>query len=478
MKTNTFIFSILFGLLAVCRVHAEKEPNYTVEVFSDTIRTYGTDKVKICFSVDLGEYVISGQHKRIITPIICTPDRKKQICLPAMIINGRKRSIKELRDGNLQEPSAGEYITLNGNKKENRIINYRAETDYTPWMEDAQILLRHEVIGCASCGLLEEEYGVSNSLLYKPEFKVSPEMECPNDFVQRKIRKDAFLIYPVNQTVLYPERYGNERELEKIDSAINYVRFNPDYEIRHIDIAGFASPEGSYKHNIKLAEGRAEALKKYITKYYPYISTPLNVVSGAENWDGLKSILSASQLPHKEKMLSIIDSIDSPDRREEAIKSIDNGRTYQTLLTTVFPVLRKNTFTISYISKERTPEDARRLAFSQPQELNAYEFYNVAHRFYADDTETYRRLLLIAADTYPENSIVCNNAAAICLSTGDYNKAEKYLSQTANEPFTWNNRAYLFWMTGRKEEAKVWWEKAAGNGDTIAEYNLQELGKR
>ena len=107
MKTNTFIFSILFGLLAVCRVHAEKEPNYTVEVFSDTIRTYGTDKVKICFSVDLGEYVISGQHKRIITPIICTPDRKKQICLPAMIINGRKRSIKELRDGNVQEPSAG-----------------------------------------------------------------------------------------------------------------------------------------------------------------------------------------------------------------------------------------------------------------------------------------------------------------------------------------------------------------------------------
>jgi outer membrane protein OmpA-like peptidoglycan-associated protein len=476
MKTNNYIF-VLLCLLATTAASAKSNLHYTVAISTDTIRII-KGHVNISLTFDLGERIIYSQHKRIITPVICTADRDQQLSLPAIVVNGHNRSIKELRTKQNAEQLSDTYVILTGNKQANRFISYHTQVDYQPWMEQAHLILRQDVLGCACGGLLEDEQIAKNNLLYIPQLRVSPEMECPKDFVQRKIQKDAFLIYPVNQTRLYPDRYGNHQELQKIDSAMNYVRFNPDYEIRRIDIAGFASPEGSYTHNVKLAQGRAEALKAYILKNYTTDPNLIAVCPGAENWDGLTQILVQSQLPYKEQILQIIDSIANPDQREIAIQHIAGGQPYQTLLTTVYPNLRKNTFTISYISRERTPEAARTLALSQPQELNAYEFYTVAHRFYSDDSDTYRRLLLTAADTYPDNAVACNNAAGICLTRGDYEQAERYLSQTANEAFTWNNRAYLLWMKGEKEEAAIWWEKAAGQGDLTAKYNLKELEKR
>lgn len=476
MRTNRYLLFMLC-LLAAAVLRAEQEPDYTFRISADSIRTAG-GRVSISFTLDLGERIVYSQHKRILTPVICTADRSRQLDLPAVVVNGHNRAIKEQRVAQAALQPADVYLTLTGNRPSNRMVSYQARVDYQPWMEQAVLTLRQDVLGCACGGLLEQEQEVKGQLLYAPQLSISPEMECPKDFVQRKIEKDAFLIYPVNQTRLYPDRYGNRAELLKIDSAMNYVQQNPDYEIRRIEITGFASPEGSYEHNVKLAEGRAGALKDYILKRYAADPALMDVRPGAENWEGLAEVIAAGQMPYKEEMLDIIGTVADPDSREAAIRRLDGGRTYQALLTTVYPGLRKNTFTISYISRERTPEAARDLALSRPQELNAYEFYTVAHRFCADDPEAYRRLLLTAADTYPDNAVACNNAAAICLRDGDYELAERYLSQTANEPFTWNNRGYLLWMKGEREEAAVWWRKAAEQGDPTARHNLEELEKR
>ncbi len=476
MRTNRYLFFILC-LLAAVALRAEQDPDYTFRISADSVRMAGGG-VSISFTLDLGERIVYSQHKRILTPVICTADRSRELDLPAVVVNGHNRAIKEQRAGRAAEQPAGVYLTLTGNNPANRMVSYRTQVDYQPWMEQAHLVLRQDVLGCACGGLLEQEHEVKGQLLYAPQLSVSPEMECPKDFVQRKIQKDAFLIYPVNQTRLYPDRYGNRAELLKIDSAMNYVQRNPDYEIRCINITGFASPEGRYEHNVKLAEGRAEALKAYIQQRYAADPALMDVRPGAENWEGLAQVIAAGQMPYKEDMLQIIDGIADPDGREEAIRRLDGGRTYRTLLTAVYPGLRKNTFTICYISRERTPEAARDLALSRPQELNAYEFYTVAHRFCADDPKAYRRLLLTAADTYPNNAVACNNAAGICLQAGDYEQAEHYLSQTANEPFTWNNRGYLLWMKGEREEATVWWRKAAEQGDPTARHNLEEIEKR
>ena len=202
--------------------------------------------------------------------------------------------------------------------------------------------------------------------------------------------------------------------------------------------------------------------------------TLLVVTRGDENWTGLAEAVARMELPNRDALLEIIRSDEDPDRREARLKQAD-ANAYALLLRTVYPALRKNTFRISYISRERTPQEARRLAEEQPGELNAYEFYTVARTYCANDSAAYGNLLLKAADTYPDNAEANNNAARICLTRGDLEAARKYLDRTNNEPFTWNNRGVLLWMQGRREEALFWLRKAADEGDPQARENLKEI---
>lgn len=432
-------------------------------------------RVAVDFTLDVGAKEIRSNHKRVITPVVEAHDGSREIALSPLVYVGRKRAMKELRD-NL--PALEAYTPRPVEGETGNHVNYRALLDYEPWMEDARLILREEVIGCACGGLLDREHSLRPDLLYKPRIELTPEEACPVAFVPRKEERDAYLIYPVNQTVLYPDLYGNRAELLKIDSALTFVRRNPAYEIQRVEVAGFASPEGSLAHNVFLSEGRAAALKNYIVREYGLSESMMTVKSGAENWDGLIEALQTYQMPYRDEVLRTIASVSDLDAREEAIRRIDGGRPYATLLKVLYPSLRKNTFTISYISKERTLDEAHRLVFDRPEELNVYEFYNVAAHFYADDRATYERVLLIAADTYPRHLIAAYNAARICMLRGEYDKAEAYMLRAADEPLMWNNRACLFWMQGNRSEAMFWWRKAEAEGNETAARNLREVAKR
>ena len=455
---------------------AGNTPEYISTISSDTVRVE-KGEVKVVFTLDLGRHIVNSLHKRILTPMLVSPDGKRHADLPPVVASGRQRAIKEERTA-ASVQAANPYLVLRGNKAENRVVAYRASLPYEPWMQYARLSLREEVVGCDCGEVLVAEQQVKEQALHYPRVSPSAEMECPRAYTPRQEACDAFLIYPVNRTQLFPDRYGNRAELQKIDSTLRMVTDNPAYMIRSIAIAGYASPEGSYRHNVALAEGRAAALKDYVLNRYKLADTLLIVTPGAENWQGLEEAVRAAELPYKEDILQIMHTVADPDEREEQIRAIGGGTPYAFLRHAVYPGLRKNTFRISYVSRERTPEQARELVFSAPSELNVHEFYTVAQTFYADDPETYAKVLLIAADTYPQHSVANNNAARLSLMGGDVGKAEKYLLRTANEPFTWNNRGVLLWLQGKPEEAVVWWRKAAEAGDTQAGMNLAEVEKR
>lgn len=480
MKTGIRQIAGLAGILlaATLTAQAQRIPEYTLTALHDSVRV-DKGEVWLEFDIDLGKRPVCSQHKRIVIPVLSTPDGNHRTELPAVVVNGRKRAIVEQRNSPATDSETTAYLLLKHNDRRlEQPLHYTARIGYEPWMEQAYLGLREKVTGCACGDLLEQEKHVRNQLLYAPRIGLSAETACPVEYTPRKERRDAFLIYPVNKTVLHPDLYGNRQELAKIDSALQFVRRNPAYEIRSVEITGYASPEGSLAHNVKLAEGRAAALRNYLLRQYPLPDTLLTVTPGAENWDELLRILKDFQLPDKQEILDIIAAEPDLDRREARIRQVGTGAAYQTMLSVIYPMLRKNTFTISYISRERTPEEARRLVFDHPSELNVYEFYTVAHTFYADDPQTYNQVLRIAADTYPDHSIANNNAARACLQEGDTQKAEEYLNRTDNSPYTWSNRGYLHWLRGDLYEAQVWWKKAAGAGDTQARKNADEMERR
>ena len=109
------------------------------------------------------------------------------------------------------------------------------------------------------------------------------------------------------------------------------MKDNADTKIVGISLHGYASPEGSYANNTRLAEGRAEALKKYVMNEYGLSAEIFNVASTPEDWEGLRAYVEKSDVADKDEILAIIDAdIENLDTKEYRMRAV-NVQSYQTL---------------------------------------------------------------------------------------------------------------------------------------------------
>lgn len=67
-----------------------------------------------------------------------------------------------------------------------------------------------------------------------------------------------------------------------------------------------------------------------------------------EDWDSLRRWVVLSDLPARNEVLAVIDTVSDPDARDAGIRQIDNGATYLRLLHEVYPQLRRVDYRISY----------------------------------------------------------------------------------------------------------------------------------
>ena len=105
------------------------------------------------------------------------------------------------------------------------------------------------------------------------------------------------------------------------------MKEDPYATITEVYIKGFASPEGTYKHNTYLAEHRAKALIEYVKGLYHFEQARFTVDFEPEDWAGLEKRVENSSLADKEELLVIIRA-DEPkdyDRREAKLKALNGG---------------------------------------------------------------------------------------------------------------------------------------------------------
>lgn len=444
-------------------------------IFSDSLFRIKNGKVQVKFLLYTGDKKMRPQHKRALVPVLVSRDSLHQKELSAIHTYGRTRNLKDLRENNL--PVNADTILV-GKKAKGVEVYFSSAVPFEPWMDTASLQIRQKVTGCADCGLAQSDSTQMPQLLYQPEILLPAEIECPKEFSPRYGSVDAYLSFEVNKSALKLSLGSNQSELRKIDSVLLRVKGNPDYKILNMEIKGFASPEARYTYNVQLAEKRANSLKDYIARTYQVPDSMLVVFPGEENWDDLTLLIQNSGLPYKEEILRIIEEEPDYDRREQLIKQVGHGHPYRLIFEQFYPLLRKNTFSISYVSLEREINEAKNLVSSNPKELNTYEFYNVAKTFYADDTAAYRQIIMLAADTYPTHAIANANAARVALFEGDIKKARTYLLNTNYEDFTLPLRAYIAWKEGHVEDALQLWQQAAESGDPVSAHNLAEIERR
>lgn len=126
--------------------------------------------------------------------------------------------------------------------------------------------------------------------------------------------------FPLSETTIRPEYMGNEANIAVLREMLS----DPNRVPSRVFIEGAASPEGPVSINERLGATRAKVLVDFLTSEFPYLKDRIVVRSVAEDWAGLRaSILANGTLgsAEKEELIGIIDSNNSPARKEALLKA-------------------------------------------------------------------------------------------------------------------------------------------------------------
>lgn len=331
-----------------------------------------------------------------------------------------------------------------------------------------------------SCGCLREVLANRNRLLAEQDFTpavftphfvyVSPQAET------RKTRHEkgaAYVDFPVNKTGIYPAYRNNRSELAKIENTINRIKGDADVSINNITIKGYASPEGSYANNSRLAEARTRSLVDYLKKEYPLDASLFQLDYEPEDWEGLRAYVIKGSLPEKDALLGLIDSGLEADAKERRLRT-EYPEAYRTLLRDCFPALRHSDYVVAYTVRGFDVEEARMLIWKEPQKLSLQEMYAVAQT-YKTGSKEYNEVFETAVRLFPDDEAANLNAANSAMQRNELDRAENYLKRAGDSGEALVARGILAYMKNDLEKAESYFRQAQQRGVKEADSNLDSL---
>lgn len=300
------------------------------------------------------------------------------------------------------------------------------------------------------------------SVVYDNRLRAVPELPfvIPNDEVvkKRSVTGRAFLDFPVNQTVIYPNYRRNPQELNRIVATIDSALFDKTTQVTSITLHGYASPESPYSNNTRLAKGRTVALRDFLCQRYGLDRSLFHLSFTPEDWRNLRGFIAdsgrrrtkgdiwyenalihetpeapASVIGYKDELLSVIDLNIDPDEKEQKLKEVGNGEPYRWLYTYVYPGLRHTDYEIDYLVRHYPVKQSRKLIYTHPEALSLNEMYAVASS-YERGSDGWFDALTIAARQYPESETANLNAASACVQQRRLSEAKRFLANAGSTP--------------------------------------------
>ena len=462
---------LLAGSLAAANVRAQV--NNTLCVEKKLIERSG-DYLLVDLTLNLSDLDIKSNRAVTFTPVIQRGDSLTR--LPPLIVNGRNRQILYERTG--RNPiDDGEFAIRRKNGAEQR-FDYRTRVPYARWMGKSEMAMVTDECGCGWDALGSERGTLFPIRLDRTPRPVMAYIAPPAEVKNRAKEGSAFLDFPVNRTEIHPDYRQNSRELAAIRETVESVRDDKYATITAISIKGYASPEGSYANNERLAKGRSEALLAYVKGRYDLAGVATEASYEPEDWAGLEDRVERSALPAKEELLSVIRdaSITDPDRREAKLKTIDGGEPYRYLLNEIYPALRHSDYRVSYTIRPIDVEEAKELIYKDPKQLSLEEMFRVAQTYETGSPE-FKEVFEIAVRMYPDDPVSNLNAANSALLNGDAATARRYLAKAQEGPERRLAEGVACWLEEDTERAATIFRTLADNARVgeQARVNLEQV---
>lgn len=153
--------------------------------------------------------------------------------------------------------------------------------------------------------------------------------------VLRRDKNALFIYFPKSDVKIRTDYRDNQHTLDRILDVTQKLYASEDAVVCKIQIIGLASFDGPQKFNESIAKQRAWALKRYLQEQLPLGDNQFDIVFGGEDWTDLRDYLEetitngSDKAAELKKVIDIIDSEPNLARREQKIKSLNRGRTYQ-----------------------------------------------------------------------------------------------------------------------------------------------------
>ena len=283
------------------------------------------------------------------------------------------------------------------------------------------------------------------------------------DKFQRIIKEahDANIMFLIQQANLRAQELNSDAIKEWKDLVKNADEA-PNQNVA-IEISAYASPDGGFKLNNTLAENREGNTTKYLNKELKKmkVDAPVDARYTAQDWEGFKELVSASNLQDKDLVLRVISMYQDPETREKEIKNI--SAVYSDLAETILPQLRRSRLTANIEIIGKSDDEISALAKSNPSELNIEEILYAATLTNNDNEKM--AIYTKASELYPNCYRTWNNIGMMAFKAGDLAKAEQMFNKSnsvKNNASANMNLGLISLIKGDKTAAEAYFGKAAG----------------
>ena len=378
--------------------------------------------------------------------------------------------VPELRYGNGQV-AKGQAVTFQGEKvmANHKVISYRlggrytmkTVFDYVPVMQKSDMYLAFDArIGNSKVNVpaIKVATGViATAELYRKAMQQGGACLALDSF-QRVIdhKQEANVKFLINQANLRSNELKNNSVREFVSML---KRINADREklaIKNVEVQAYASPEGGFTFNDKLANKRQNVSEGYVKQQLKgtNLQTDIDAHYTAQDWEGFMKLVQASKIQDKDVILRVLSMYKDPQEREQQIRNMSEG--FRELADGILPELRRSRLIINYQTIGRSDQQIKQQYAADPTKLSLEELLYAASL--TNDVNAKKAIYKKTTELYDRDYRAYNNLAALALNEGDEHPANSYLSQAlqANRkaPEAYANKAYINLTHGEIAEAE------------------------
>ncbi|MBI1184199.1 hypothetical protein GC194_08000 [bacterium] len=433
-------------------------PIKLIEKYLDQIQVVATPKIlevhgnQVSYSLK-GKIPPKAFHKKAVATVT-----------PVLHYHGKTLNLDPINLKGEAADGSGKVVKA----KEGGSFELSGTFDYSDDMAGNDMYMDLEIKVCKSgtekCATFKKEKVALGIITTSKSVKNTEEVFIAGDFNPKKRTFQRSIFFLINRWDIR----SSEAKGEAVEQLKEFAQ-TPRLELQGITINSYASPDGELRLNQNLTQKRSESSYKFMTDLLGKLGIASNKESLykkqslEEDWNGFRELVLASNLDDKAKLLEIINSKQSNDDKEKAVKALAS---WPTVLDQMMPKLRRSDVQLQGIVKNRSYEELAEAAKTSYESFTTKELLFYAHESKSKETKVAAYQAYIAKR--PKSFIGYNNLGAVYINAGDLAKAQKALEDgvknAGDNDSLQCNMGVVYRQNGDNEKAMAAYERASRAG--------------